>query len=99
MAHMQTHITPLTVAELVEQIGRKPFEKQVRVKTQLVTRAIAENTMPTRWYVAVRASCKAVGIATPEHLFKWHIHHVTKQNDNCGSELQGPETTQNGDAA
>ena len=98
MAHMQTHITPPTVAELVEQIGRKAFEEQVGVKTQLVTRAIADEAMPTRWYVAVRACCEAKGLPTPEHLFKWHLNHSIKQNDNSDATFQGSENTQTGGA-
>lgn len=44
---------------------------RVGVKTQVITRAIAENTMPTAWFIRVRTLCDEGGIETPEHLFKW----------------------------
>lgn len=63
---------PQTIKDLIEIADRQTFEKEVAVKTQLVTRALADNIMPTRWYIAVRDYCAARGFDVPDHLFKWH---------------------------
>lgn len=63
---------PQTIKDLIEVADRPTFEKEVGVKTQLVTRALSEDVMPPRWYIAVRNYCVSRGFAVPDHLFKWH---------------------------
>lgn len=60
-----------TVQQFIATIGRQRFMEAVGVGTQVVTRAISENAMPTPWFMAVRCLCESAGIETPEHLFKW----------------------------
>lgn len=81
---------PKTIEDLIGLDGRQTFEKEIGVKTQLVTRALAEEVMPPRWYLAVRKFCEARGVGVPDHLFKMHgVVHSVKQNANASEGFQG----------
>ena len=80
---MKQKPAPQTVKELIGIADRQTFEKEIGVKTQLVTRAISEETMPPRWYIAVRDFCAARGYAAPDHLFKWHEGSQGADRSDC----------------
>ena len=65
-----------TVSEFIETVGRQGFADQTGFAQQSISRAISENVMPARWYLAVRAICVARDIAVPDQLFRWA--------DRCG---------------
>ena len=65
-----------TVSEFIETLGRQGFAEQTGFAQQSISRAISENLMPARWYLAVRAICVARDIAVPDQLFRWA--------DRCG---------------
>ena len=65
-----------TVSEFIETLGRQGFAEQTGFAQQSISRAISENLMPARWYLAVRGICLARGIAVPDQLFRWA--------DRCG---------------
>jgi hypothetical protein len=65
-----------TVSAFIETVGRQGFAEQTGFAQQSISRAISENVMPARWYLAVRAICVARGIAVPDQLFRWA--------DRCG---------------
>ena len=66
-----------TVSEFIEALGRQGFADQTGFAQQSISRAISENVMPARWYLAVRAICLARDIAVPDELFRWA--------DRCGT--------------
>ena len=65
-----------TVSAFIETLGRQGFADQTGFAQQSISRAISENVMPARWYLAVRAICVARDIAVPDRLFRWA--------DRCG---------------
>ena len=71
-----------TVSEFIEILGRQGFADQTGFAQQSISRAISENVMPARWYLAVRAICLARGIVVPDQLFRWA--------DRCGSAQRRP---------
>ena len=54
-----------TVSAFIETLGRQGFADQTGFAQQSISRAISENVMPARWYLAVRAICVARDIAVP----------------------------------
>ncbi|MDD9726109.1 hypothetical protein PVV74_11640 [Roseovarius sp. SK2] len=79
---MKQKPAPKTIPDLIGLSDRQTFEKEIGVKTQVVTRALADEAMPPRWYIAVRDYCAARGFAAPDHLFKWHGASGGKQTAN-----------------
>ena len=65
-----------TVSAFIETLGRQGFADQTGFAQQSISRAISENLMPARWYLAVRAICVARDVAVPDQLFRWA--------DRCG---------------
>ena len=65
-----------TVSAFIETLGRQGFAEQTGFAQQSISRAISENVMPARWYLAVRAICLERDIAVPDQLFRWA--------DRCG---------------
>ena len=59
------------VSAFIETLGRQGFADQTGFAQQSISRAISENMMPARWYLAVRAICEARDIAVPDDLFRW----------------------------
>lgn len=82
-----------TVKALVKTIGRDRFQSALGHKPQVVSRAMAEGVMPAHWYWGVRDLCNAVGVVTPEHLFKGYQDRIapkpTKQYANLATKSQG----------
>lgn len=83
-----------TVRDFIEAVGRSNFQDSLGHSTQVITRAIADDTMPAHWYVPVRDWCAEIGIVAPEHLFKWSRKPpaVPTQFANGESQFQGAET-------
>ena len=59
------------VSAFIETLGRQGFAYQTGFAQQSISRAISENVMPARWYLAVRAICEARDSAVPDDLFRW----------------------------
>lgn len=59
------------VSAFIETLGRQGFADQTGFAQQSISRAISENMMPARWYLAVRAICEARDIAVSDDLFRW----------------------------
>lgn len=74
-----------TVSEFIETLGRQGFAEKTGFAQQSISRAISENLMPARWYLAVREICIARGIAVPDQLFRWA--------NRCGAAQRGAGAT------
>ncbi|WP_083601335.1 hypothetical protein [Wenxinia saemankumensis] len=62
--------TDITVQSFLQDVGRKEFETELGVTTQVVSRAVKSNIMPAHWFFAVREFCSARSRTVPEHLFR-----------------------------
>lgn len=93
--HPMDKTTFETTGQFIRFVGRKRFEAEVGVKTQVVTRAIRDGLMPARWFLSVRRLCNDLGVMTPEHLFRWQHGRCNKQNVNSGETIQVGNTTPN----
>lgn len=60
-----------TISDFMHSIDRRDFERVTGRSTQSVTNAIRAGLFPAAWFIDVREYCEAVGIDTPEHLFRW----------------------------
>lgn len=72
-----------TIEKFISNVGRSRFERELGLKTQLVTRAISDGLMPSPWARDVRIWCEARGVKFPEHLFKWRdlLNDADKSGD------------------
>lgn len=92
MHPMDTNTKFDTVGQFIQFVGRKRFEAELGVKTQVVTRAIRDDLMPARWFLSVRGLCNELGVMTPEHLFRWQHGHCNKQNVYHGETIKVGDT-------
>lgn len=55
-----------TVRDLVTQIGMEKIMNRLDIKPGMIRHMVRENTMPPKYYAAVRDMAEAVGVPTPE---------------------------------
>ncbi len=80
-----------TVEQFISYVGRRRFQTNLELSTQLVSRAIKTGLMPSSWFIDVRGLCNDMGILTPDHLFRWKDKRHVKQNANGVGQIQGLE--------
>lgn len=59
----------VTVHELLEKLGRDRVRTALGVSASQLSNAVADNSIPSGWYVCVRDLCHAELLDVPDHLF------------------------------
>lgn len=60
-----------TVSDFFKSVNRQAFGEFTGFKQQAISRAIADNVMPSGWYMLTRKYCEENEIDVPDGLFRW----------------------------
>lgn len=73
----------ITIIEFLASIDRVKMQSDLKLITQVVTRAKSEGKFPSGWFIPIRNWCADNGHDCPEYLFKWHdVKAENKRNAN-----------------
>lgn len=65
------HVSPPTVAQICEALGRENIARRIGVGLTAVSNAATENRFPARWFLIVKELCDEAGLPCPPHLFNF----------------------------